>query len=129
MPTFQVNDSKVIIDLNDFSSLLESMVQQPPIQLSQLTTHSYWIENFDFALMKNLKNNWDAPLEYVVSFFNTYCSTNIIIKKNKIYFQYPQFIFLKQQMFLLMRFCLICSLQFPSPNFKKISKFKWNSPI
>jgi hypothetical protein len=31
--TFQINDLKVTIDLNDFSSLLESMVQQPSIQL------------------------------------------------------------------------------------------------
>jgi hypothetical protein len=33
-PTFQVNDSKVNIDLDDFSSLSKSMMQQPPIQLS-----------------------------------------------------------------------------------------------
>jgi hypothetical protein len=31
--TFQINDLKVTIDLNDFSSLLESMVQQRSIQL------------------------------------------------------------------------------------------------
>jgi hypothetical protein len=39
--TFQVNDSKVTIDLNDFSSLLELVVQQPSIQLSQLITRLY----------------------------------------------------------------------------------------
>jgi len=33
-PTFQINDPKVTIDSNDFPSLLKSMVQQPPIQLS-----------------------------------------------------------------------------------------------
>jgi hypothetical protein len=31
---FQVHDSKVNIDLDDFPSFLESMMQQPPIQLS-----------------------------------------------------------------------------------------------
>jgi hypothetical protein len=77
--TFQVNDSKVIIFLNDFPSLLESMVQQP--QLLQLTTCFYWNENFDYALMNILKDNWDSPLEYVVSLFNISCNTNIIKKK------------------------------------------------
>jgi hypothetical protein len=57
LPTFQVNDFKVNIDLDDFPSLSESMMQQPSIQLSQLTTHFYWNENFDFALMDILKNN------------------------------------------------------------------------
>ncbi len=33
LPIFQLNDSKVTIDLNDFPSLLESTVQQPCIQL------------------------------------------------------------------------------------------------
>jgi hypothetical protein len=74
LPTFQVNDSKVNIDLNDFLSLSKSMMQQPPIQLLQLRTHFYWNENFDYALMDNLKNIWDSPLEYVVHF-----STQIIL--------------------------------------------------
>jgi hypothetical protein len=30
-PTFQVNDSKFSIDLNDFPSFLELVMQQPPI--------------------------------------------------------------------------------------------------
>jgi hypothetical protein len=38
LPTFQVNDSKVTIDLDDFPSFSKSMMQQPLIQLSQLTT-------------------------------------------------------------------------------------------
>ncbi len=32
--------------------------------------------------MDILKNNWDLPLEYVVSLFNTYCNTNITKKIN-----------------------------------------------
>jgi len=32
LPTFQVNDSKVNIDLNDFPSFSKSVMQQPPIQ-------------------------------------------------------------------------------------------------
>jgi len=55
LPTFQVIDFKVNIDLDDFPSLSESMMQQPPIQLLQLTTFFYWNENFDFALMDILK--------------------------------------------------------------------------
>ncbi len=55
--TFQVNDSKVTIDLDDFPSLLDSMMQQPLIQLSQLITCFYWSENFDYGLMDILKNN------------------------------------------------------------------------
>jgi hypothetical protein len=53
------------------------MVQQPLIQLLQLTTHFYWNEKFKYALMDILKDNWDSPLEYVVSFFNTSYNTNI----------------------------------------------------
>jgi len=62
------------------------MMQQPPIQLSQLTTHFYWNENLDFALIDILKNNWDSPLEYVVSLFNTSCNTNITKKNLEIVF-------------------------------------------
>ncbi len=80
--TYQVNDSKVTINLDDFPSLLKSMVQQPFIQLLQLTTHFYWNENFNYALMDILKDNWDSPLDYVVSFFNTYCNINITKRNN-----------------------------------------------
>jgi hypothetical protein len=62
------------------------VVQQPPIQSLQLTTHFYWNENFDYALMNILKDNWDSPLEYVVSLFNTSCNTNIILKNLEILF-------------------------------------------
>jgi hypothetical protein len=50
---------------------------------SIITTNNifYWNEKIDFALMDILKNNWNSPLEYVVSLFNTSCNTNIIIKK------------------------------------------------
>ncbi len=61
-------------------------MQQPPIQSLQLTTHFYWNENFDYALMNILKDNWDSPLEYVVSLFNTSCNTNIILKNLEILF-------------------------------------------
>jgi hypothetical protein len=57
LPTFQVNGFKVTVDLNDFPSLSELVMQQLPIQLSQLTTHFYWNEKFDYALMDILKNN------------------------------------------------------------------------
>jgi hypothetical protein len=77
LPTFQVNDSKVIIDLDDFSYLLKLVVQQPPIQLSQLITGFYWNENFDYALKDILKDNWDSSLEYVVSLFNIFYNINI----------------------------------------------------
>ncbi len=52
------------------------MVQQPFIQLSQLIMHFYWNEKINFALMDILKYNWDSPLEYVISLFNTSCNTN-----------------------------------------------------
>jgi hypothetical protein len=38
--------------------------------------------------MDTLKNNWDSPLEYVVSLFNTFCNTNITKKEIKNYIQY-----------------------------------------
>jgi len=60
-----------------FLSILKLVVQQPPIQLSQVITHFYWNEKSNFALMDILKNNWDSPLEYIVSLFNAYCNTNI----------------------------------------------------
>ncbi len=58
LPTFQVNDFKITIDLNDFPSLSKLVVQQSPIQLSQLTTCFYWNEKIDYALMDILKDNW-----------------------------------------------------------------------
>jgi len=39
--TFQNNDPKVTIDLDDFPSFSKLVVQQPPIQLLQLTRHFY----------------------------------------------------------------------------------------
>jgi len=54
-----VNDPKVHINLSDFSSLLELMMQKSRIQLSQPTTHLYWNEIFDSTLMEILKHNWD----------------------------------------------------------------------
>jgi hypothetical protein len=36
--------------------------------------------------MDILKNNWDSPLEYVVSLFNNNYNTNITIKNLKIVF-------------------------------------------
>jgi len=79
-PTFQLNGSKISIDLNDFPSFLESMMQQPPIQLSQRTTSFYGNEKFDYTIMDILTNNWDSPLEYVVSLLNNYYNTNSILK-------------------------------------------------
>ncbi len=52
-------------------------MQQPPIQLSQQTTHFYWNEKPNSTLLDILKNTWDSPLEYVVSLFNTSCNKNI----------------------------------------------------
>ncbi len=40
--TYQINDPKVTINLNDFPYLSKLMVQQPPIQLWQLAMHFYW---------------------------------------------------------------------------------------
>jgi hypothetical protein len=57
------------------------MVQQPPIQLSQAITCFYWNENFDYALINILKDNWGSVLEYVISLFNNFHNINII-KKN-----------------------------------------------
>jgi hypothetical protein len=82
LPTFQVNDSNVSINLDDFPSRSKSMMQQPPIQLSQLKTPLYRSENFDYALMDILKINWDSLLKYVVSLFNSSYNTNITIIKN-----------------------------------------------
>ncbi len=71
--TYQIIDPEIIIHLDDFPSFSKSVVQQPPIQLRQLATHSYWNVKFDFVLMNILKDNWDSPLEYVVSFVMTIC--------------------------------------------------------
>jgi hypothetical protein len=55
LPTFQVNDSKVTMDWNDFSSLSRLVMQQPLVQLLQLITCFYWSENFESVLMNILK--------------------------------------------------------------------------
>ncbi len=78
--TYQINDPKVAINLNDFPYLSKLVVQQPPIQLWQLAMHFYWNWKFDYALMDILKDNWDSPLEYVVSLFNIFCNKNITLK-------------------------------------------------
>jgi hypothetical protein len=39
----------------------------------------YWNENFDYALMDILKGNWDSPLEFVTSLFNTSYNIYIVI--------------------------------------------------
>jgi hypothetical protein len=44
--------------------------------------------------MDILKNNWDSPLEYVVSLFSSSGNTNII-KKIRNYIQYLQIFFEK----------------------------------
>jgi len=44
-PIFQANDPKVCIDLDDFPSFLELVMQKPQIQFSQPTTHFYLNEN------------------------------------------------------------------------------------
>jgi hypothetical protein len=43
--------------------------------------------------MDIFKNNWDSPLEYVVTLFNIFCNRNIILKKLN-HIQYLQ-LFLK----------------------------------
>ncbi len=92
--TFQINDPKVTINLDDFPSLSELMVQQLLIQFSQLVTNCYWNENFDVALMDILKDNWDSSFKYVVSLLNIFCNTNITKKESRNQIQYLQF-FLK----------------------------------
>jgi hypothetical protein len=56
------------------------MMQQPPIQLSQLIKCFYWNENFDYALMDILKDNWDSPLKYVV-YYSTFPVIQILFLK------------------------------------------------
>jgi hypothetical protein len=48
------------------------------------------------TLMNILKNNWDSPLEYVVSLFNVFCNTNITENQIRNNIQYLQ-MFLKKQ--------------------------------
>ncbi len=76
-PIFQVNDPKIHIYLDDFSSFLELMMQKPQIEFSQLITSFYMNEKIDSTLMKILNSNWDSQLQYVVSLFNTSYNTNI----------------------------------------------------
>jgi hypothetical protein len=52
------------------------------------------MKKFDSTLMNILKNNWDLPLEYVVSLFNAFCNTNITENQIRNNIQYLQ-MFLK----------------------------------
>ncbi len=45
-------------------------MQQPPIQFSHPNVSFYCNEIFYYAGMDIFKDNWNSPLEYVVSFFN-----------------------------------------------------------
>ncbi len=62
--------------------------------------HLYWIENFDYALMDILKDNWDSPLKYVVSLLNTSYNRNITKNKLKIVFNTYNFFIKITQLFL-----------------------------
>jgi hypothetical protein len=77
---FQANDPKIHIDLDDFSSFLELMMQKPQIQFSQLITSFYWNEKLYPTLMEILNNNWYSQLQYVVSLFNSFYNTNVTKK-------------------------------------------------
>jgi hypothetical protein len=77
----------------------------------------YWNEKCDYALMDILKNNWDSPLEYVVLLSNTSCNIKLLKDKLEIVFSIYLFILKTTQMIVLMRFCLILSLQFPLSKF------------
>jgi hypothetical protein len=79
--------------------------------------------------MDILKDNWDSPLEYVVSLFNNYYNINITKYQIEIVFNTFNFFGKTTQMFLSMIFCLLRSLEFPLLKFFLISKFKWNTPI
>jgi hypothetical protein len=68
---------------------LESMMQQPPIQLLQLTIHFYWNEKFDYALMNILKNIHHWSMLFHCS---TFLVIRILLKKNSNSIQYLQFI-------------------------------------
>ncbi len=46
--------------------------------------------------MDILKDNWDSPLEYVVSLFNIYCNINITKKIIRNHIQCLQMFFEKQ---------------------------------
>jgi hypothetical protein len=121
--TFQVNDSKVTIDWDDFSSLLELVMQQPPIQLLQLTTCFYWNEKFDYALTNILKISWDSPLEYVVSLFNTFCNTNITLKKLEIVFNTYNFFWKTTQNYVCVNE-ILANLFTSIPLFKVLKNLK-----
>jgi len=62
--------------------------------------HLYWIENFDYALMDILKDNWDSPLKYVVSLLTTSYNKNITKNKLKIVFNTYNFFIKITQLFL-----------------------------
>jgi len=71
------------------------MMQQPLIQLSQLTTCFYWNENFDFALMDILKNNWDHHSSMLFH-SSTFLVIKILFKKITNPIQYLQLFFEKK---------------------------------
>ncbi len=79
--TFETNDPKVIINLNEFSFLSKPMVWQPRIQISNSKLCFYWNENFVFTLMNMLKDNFISPLDCVISLFNTSCNANVTKKQ------------------------------------------------
>jgi hypothetical protein len=60
------------------------MVQQAPVQLSQLTTHFYWNENFDYALMTILNIHHWSMLFHCSTFF----VIKILLKKFRKIIQY-----------------------------------------
>jgi len=56
--TFQINDPKVTIHFKWF--FISFRINDATTSYwSQLITHFYWNENFDFTLMDILKDNWD----------------------------------------------------------------------
>ncbi len=78
--TFEPNDPKVMINLDEFPLILESIVQQSPIQILRPNFLFYWNEYLDSTFIDILKNNWNLLLDYVVSIFNTSYNTSITKK-------------------------------------------------
>jgi len=76
---FETNDPKMTINLDEFSLISKSMMQQIPIQFLQPNGVCIRMIFYYYTLIDILKDNSNSQLNFIISLLNTF-NTNITQK-------------------------------------------------
>jgi hypothetical protein len=104
------------------------MMQQPPIQLSQLTTCFYWNEKSDFAWMDILKkiriHHWSMFFQCSMLFI-----IQILLKKTRTHIKYWQLLLKNNTNVCVNEILSNPFTSVPLIKVFKIPEYKWITPI